>query len=167
MKPLRIGVLGAGRIAPSALIAPARRMDNGVVHAVAARDPSRAQAYAAAPGIPKVHGDYAALLADPEIDAIYNPLPNALHGYWTNAALAAGKHVLCEKPFTANADEAEKIAAVTRRTGLVTMEAFHYRYHGLMGQMLEIIASGSPKWSFRLPTAGRDALSRPCFPCGC
>ena len=72
--------------------------------AIAARDPSRAREFAAKHGIPRVHADYAALLADDEIDAVYNPLPNGLHGEWTIAALEAGKHVLCEKPFTANAD---------------------------------------------------------------
>ena len=89
-----------------------------------------------------MHETYAALIADPDIDAIYNPLPNGLHGRWTVAALEAGKHVLCEKPFAANAEEAAAVAAVAHHTGLVTMEAFHYRYHALVRRMLEIIASG-------------------------
>ena len=89
-----------------------------------------------------MHDIYAALLADPEIDAIYNPLPNGLHAEWTIAALEAGKHVLCEKPFTANATEAEAVAAVAARTGLVVMEAFHYRYHPLAQRMREIVESG-------------------------
>jgi predicted dehydrogenase len=142
MAQLRIGILGAARIAPIALISPAKQVDEIEVHAVAARDADRAALFAAKHGIPKTHSSYEALLADPEIDAVYNPLPNGLHGRWTIAALEAGKHVLCEKPFTANADEAVKVAAVARRTGLVTMEAFHYRYHGLMARMLAIIASG-------------------------
>lgn len=139
---LRIGILGAARIVPTALIRPARELDEVRVHAIAARDSRRAAAFAAKHGVPKVHVSYEALLADPDVDAIYNPLPNGLHGRWTMAALEAGKHVLCEKPFTANAEEAERVADVTRRTGLVTMEAFHYRYHALFGRMLEIIASG-------------------------
>lgn len=139
---IRIGILGAGRIAPMALIAPAREIADVTVTAVAARDIERAQRYAKRHGIERVFGSYADLIADPDIDAIYNPLPNGLHGRWTIAALNAGKHVLCEKPFTANAEEAEAVAAVTRRTGLVTMEAFHYRYHGLTSRMLAIIASG-------------------------
>ena len=110
--------------------------------AVAARDRSRADVFAAKHGIPNVHDSYAALLADPEIDAIYNPLPNGLHAEWTIAALEAGKHVLCEKPFTANAKEAEDVAAVATRTGLVVMEAFHYRYHPLAHRMREIVESG-------------------------
>src|SRR5262245_13322430 len=127
--PLRLGILGAARIAPIALIQPAREVEEVVVEAVAARDPARAARFAARHAITRVHADYRALLADPEIDAVYNPLPNGLHGEWTIAALDAGKHVLCEKPFTANAEEAEQVAAVARRSGLVTMEAFHYRYH--------------------------------------
>jgi predicted dehydrogenase len=99
--PLRIGILGAARIAPTALIQPARAMDEAEVLAVAARDSARAAEFAQKHVIPKVHASYEALLADPEIDAVYNPLPNGLHGRWTIAALEAGKHVLCEKPFTA------------------------------------------------------------------
>jgi predicted dehydrogenase len=142
MAGLRIGILGAARIVPTALIRPACEVDEVSVHAIAARDPARAASFAAKHGIPRVHVSYDALLADPDVDAVYNPLPNGLHGRWTMAALEAGKHVLCEKPFTANAEEAERVGDVTRRTGLVTMEAFHYRYHALFGRMLEIIASG-------------------------
>src|ERR1700743_2266514 len=98
--PVRIGVLGAARITPTALIKPARGNAEVVVASVAARDVSRAQAFAAKHGIARIHDSYEALLADPDIDAIYNPLPNGLHGKWTRAALAAGKHVLCEKPVT-------------------------------------------------------------------
>jgi len=99
-----------------------------VVTAVAARDGSRARAFAAKHGIARVHQSYEALLADPDIDAVYNPLPNGLHGKWTRAALDAGKHVLCEKPFTANADEAREIADLAAKSDRVVMEAFHYRY---------------------------------------
>jgi predicted dehydrogenase len=142
MSTVRIGVLGAARIAPAALIRPARVLDGVQVAAIAARDRNRAAAFATKHGIATVHDSYDALLADPTIDAIYNPLPNGLHGRWTIAALRAGKHVLCEKPFTANADEAESVAAVARTTDRVVMEAFHYRYHGLTARMLDILASG-------------------------
>src|SRR6202047_5016677 len=111
MNPLRIGVLGAARIAPNALIKPASAREDVVVASVAARDRTRATAYAATHGVPTVHDSYDALLAEQSLDAVYNPLPNGLHGRWTMAALAAGKHVLCEKPFTANADEARDVAA--------------------------------------------------------
>jgi predicted dehydrogenase len=139
---VQIGVLGAARIAPPALIKPAKANADVVVAAVAARDVSRAQAFAAKHDIARVHDSYDALLADPDLDAIYNPLPNGLHGKWTRAALAAGKHVLCEKPFTANAAEAREIAALAAKSDRVVMEAFHYRYHPLSLRIEEIIASG-------------------------
>jgi predicted dehydrogenase len=136
-------VLGAARIAPLALIKPAKDNPDVVVAAVAARDGSRARAFAAKNGIERVHDSYEALIADPELDAIYNPLPNGLHGKWTRAAIDAGKHVLCEKPFTANAAEAREIAAWAARSDRVVMEAFHYRYHPLALRTEQIIASGA------------------------
>jgi predicted dehydrogenase len=139
---LRIGVLGAARIAPSALIRPARKVPEVEVTAIAARDPDKARKFAAKHGIPTVHPSYEALLADPDIDAIYNPLPNGLHGRWTIAAVAAGKHVLCEKPFTADAAEARAVAEAVRRTDRVVMEAFHYRYHPMAQRVVDIVASG-------------------------
>jgi predicted dehydrogenase len=139
---LRIGILGAASIAPSALIKPAKGSGEVVVAAVAARDGARAQAFAAQHGISRVHDSYEALLADPDLDAVYNPLPNSLHGRWTRAALAAGKHVLCEKPFTANAAEAREVAELAAKSDRVVMEAFHYRYHPLTLRIEEIIASG-------------------------
>jgi predicted dehydrogenase len=139
MEPLRIGTLGAARITPTALIRPARRVPEVEVVAVAARDRERAERFARKHKIPTVHGSYDDLIADPTVDAIYNPLPNGLHGRWTLAALKAGKPVLCEKPLTANADEAEQVVSAARDTGLVVMEAFHYRYHPLVDRVLEII----------------------------
>lgn len=139
---MQIGVLGAARIAPPALIKPAKANADVVVAAVAARDVSRAQAFAAKHGIARVHDSYETLLADPDLDAVYNPLPNGLHGTWTRAALAAGKHVLCEKPFTANAAEAREIAELAAKSDRVVMEAFHYRYHPMALRIEEIIASG-------------------------
>ncbi|MGE2692141.1 Gfo/Idh/MocA family protein [Mycolicibacterium pulveris] len=139
---LRIGVLGAAQITPAALISPAKDNPEVVVAAVAARDVSRAEAFAAKYGIAGVHGSYEALIADPDVDAVYNPLPNSLHGKWTRTALEAGKHVLCEKPFTANAAEAREIARLAATTDRVVMEAFHYRYHPFARRAEEIIASG-------------------------
>jgi predicted dehydrogenase len=139
---VQIGVLGAARITPPALIKPAKTNNDVLVAAVAAREVSRARAFAAKHGIARVHESYEALLDDPDIDAIYNPLPNGLHGKWTRAALAAGKHVLCEKPFTANAAEAREIAELAAQSDRVVMEAFHYRYHPLALRIEEIIASG-------------------------
>ncbi|MCV7194955.1 Gfo/Idh/MocA family protein [Mycobacterium angelicum] len=155
--PVRIGILGAARIAPMALVHPARESPDVVVTAVAARDVARARDFATKHRIARVHGSYEALIADPDLDAVYNPLPNGLHGHWTRAALSAGKHVLCEKPFTANAAEARDIAAVAAASDRVVMEAFHYRYHPLTLRIEEIIASGELGTLQRVETAM-------CFP---
>ena len=141
MEPLRVGCLGAARIAPAALIKPSASNEGVVCAAVAARDPSRARAFAAKYDIAKVHDSYEALLADDDLDAVYIPLPNGLHGLWTLRALAQGKHVLCEKPFTANADEAQRVADAATDSGLVVMEAFHWRYHPMAARMLAVIGS--------------------------
>ena len=142
MDRVRIGVLGAARITPMAMIRPARQVPEAVVQAVAARDPERARKFGAKHGIPTTHASYDELLADPGIDAVYNPLPNSLHCEWTLKALEAGKHVLCEKPFAANTAEAEQMATAAERTGKVLMEAFHYRYHPLAARVLEIVDGG-------------------------
>jgi predicted dehydrogenase len=140
---VRIGCLGAAKIANQALFKPARDEPNAEVVAIAARDRSRAEEMASKRGIPTVHASYADLLADPEVTAVYVPLPNGLHAEWTIKALDAGKHVLCEKPFTANAMEAEEVAKSARATGLVVMEAFHWRYHPLAARILELLTSGA------------------------
>ncbi len=150
---VRIGALGAARITPSALIKPARSVAAAEVVAVAARDQERAKKFAERHNIPRVDADYAALVADENIDAVYNPLPNGLHAAWTIAALEAGKHVLCEKPFASNAAEAEQVADVAARTGLVVMEAFHWRYHPLAKRMVEIVHSGELGAIRRIDTA--------------
>lgn len=140
--PIRIGMLGAASIGKSGLIAPAKSVPEVVVTSVAARDPARAEAYARKHGLAKAHTSYDALLADPEIDAVYNPLPNSLHAEWTIKALKVGKHVLCEKPFSANAQEAEQMAQAANESGKVLSEAFHYGYHPLVTRMKAIHASG-------------------------
>ena len=159
--PLRIGVLGAAAIAPGALLTPAREDPEVEVVAVAARDEGRAQAFANAHGIPRVHRTYDDLVTDPDVDAVYNPVPNGLHGRWTMAALAAGKHVLCEKPFAANAEEAEQVAAMAHGSGLVVMQAFHYRYHALTQRMLDVLASGRLGRVKRIDTWFRARLRDP------
>jgi predicted dehydrogenase len=140
--PLRFGVLGAAKIAPKALTQPAQQGPEAVVVCVAARDEERARQFAAENGIPKVHRDYAAVIADPEVDAIYNPLPMNLHAAWSIAAMRAGKHVLCEKPFAANAAEAREMVQVAKETGRFLLEAFHYRYHPMFERVLSIVRSG-------------------------
>jgi predicted dehydrogenase len=141
-RELAFGILGAARIAPTALIRPAAEVPGLRVAAIAARDPARADEFARHHGIARVHASYSAMLEDPELDAIYIPLPNGLHGGWTLRALAAGKHVLCEKPIAANAEEAEQMRAAALRAGRVLMEAFHWRYHPLAERLREILASG-------------------------
>lgn len=154
---VRIGILGAARIAPTALIRPAAESPNAEVIAVAARDPQRARAFAAKHGIPRIHENYQALLDDPAVTALYNPLPNGLHAKWTLSALAAGKHVLCEKPFASNANEANTVATAAKTSGRVVMEAFHYRYHPLAIRLAEIVHSGELGTIRQLETAV-------CFP---
>jgi predicted dehydrogenase len=143
---VRFGVLGAARITPAALLRPAALSSEARVEVVAARDRERAVAYAARHRIPRVADSYEAVVTDPAVDAVYIPLPNSLHAEWTLAALAAGKHVLCEKPFTANVAEARYVATAAeeaaRRSGLVVMEAFHYRYHPLAHRMRAIVDGG-------------------------
>ena len=103
----------------------------------------RASTFAKRFRIPHVHSSYDELLADPTVDAIYNPLPNSLHAPWTIKALEAGKHVLCEKPIASNAQEAARIAATADATGLVVAEAFHNLYHPLAAHMKGVIAGGA------------------------
>ncbi|MGB7870606.1 MAG: Gfo/Idh/MocA family oxidoreductase [Mycobacterium sp.] len=140
--PVRIGILGASRFVPMTLINPARGHAEVVVATVAARDVRRAQAFAAKHGIARVHDSYEALIADPDVDAVYIVLPNNLHGRWTRAALSAGKHVLCEKPFTTNAPEAREIAGLAAKSDRVVMQALQYRYHPVIVRAEQIVASG-------------------------
>jgi predicted dehydrogenase len=182
MSPVRIGILGAARIAPAGVIRPAGHQADAVVVAVAARDPARAESFARKHAIPKVAPSYAALLEDAEVDAVYNPLPNGLHAQWTLAAIAAGKHVLCEKPLTANSAEAQEVAAAAQASNLVVMEAFHYRYHPLTIRAVEIMRSGElgplrrveaglsfplPVFSdirYQLELAGGATMDAGCYP---
>jgi predicted dehydrogenase len=142
-RTLKFGTLGAAKITPPALIKPARKDPNVEVVAVAARDPARARAFARKHRLPRVHRAYADVIDDPELDAIYNPLPISHHREWTIRALRAGKHVLCEKAIANNADEAQEMADVARETGLVLMEAFHYRYHPVFLRAKAIVESGA------------------------
>ncbi len=139
---VRIGILGASRFAPMTLVKPARASSEVVVAAVADRDASHARAFATEQGISRAHESLEALIADPDLDAVYIVLPNSLHGRWTKAALVASKHVLCEKPFTANAAEASEIAELATTSDRVVMEGFQYRHHPLTLRVEQIIASG-------------------------
>jgi len=135
---LTIGVLGAAKISGPALLQPALDTNGVRVATIAARDRGRAQAQADEFGIFDVVDSYEAVLAS-DVDAVYNPLPISLHHEWTLAALAAGKHVLCEKPFASNASEAREMVAAADEAGLVLMEAFHWRYHPLAARIAERI----------------------------
>jgi len=180
--PIRIGVLGAAAIVPAALTNPARDVPEVQIVSIAARDPNRADAFARRHNIPRTHRTYADLIADPEIDAIYNPLPNGLHAEWTIKALQAGKHVLCEKPFSANAKEAIQMAEAAKASGRILSEAFAYRYHPLTARVKEIISSGElgkiksieARFCFLLPVpsnirfrydlAGGSLMDAGCYP---
>ncbi|MFB6637367.1 Gfo/Idh/MocA family protein [Streptomyces chartreusis] len=140
-EPLRIGVLGAARITELSLVGPARTTGHRLV-AVAARDRSRAAAFADEHDVERVVDSYADLLADPEVEVVYNPLANGLHGPWNLAALAAGKHVLSEKPSASNAEEAAEVRDAADKSGSVFMEAFHYLFHPVTRRLHEIVESG-------------------------
>jgi predicted dehydrogenase len=137
---MRIGVLGAARIAAAAIAAPARLTGARLV-AVAARDRARAEAFAAEHGVERVLDSYADVLADPAVEAIYNPLANGLHGPWNLAAVEAGKHVLTEKPSASDAVEAREVRDAAARAGVLVMEGFHYLYHPVTRRLLEAVAA--------------------------
>ena len=128
-KKIRWGVLGVANIATKKVIPGMQLCEHATVAAIASRDLAKAQTAAATLNIPTAYGSYEDLLADPDIDAIYNPLPNHLHVPWTIKAAEAGKHVLCEKPIALNADEARTLLAVRERTGVKIGEAFMVLLH--------------------------------------
>lgn len=136
---LRIGILGAARVAVYAMIAAAKDVRGVEVSAVAARDPERAKAYAERHGIPLAFGSYEALIASADIDAVYNALPPNLHAKWSIAALEAGKPVLCEKPFALEVSDVEAMLAAEARTGLLLMEAQHTYYHPRHARIRNIV----------------------------
>src|SRR5688500_4592198 len=121
---VRWGVLGAARIATQKVIPAMQQGEWSEVVAIASRDEAKGVHAARAAGIPRAYGSYEALLADPDVEAIYNPLPNHLHVPWTARAAEAGKHVLCEKPVAMNAEEARSLIEVRDRTGVIIQEAF-------------------------------------------
>ena len=140
-KKLNWGLLSTANI-NKALIRPLRASKRTLLLAVASRSISTAEAYAREWNIPRAHGSYEALLADPEIDVIYNSLPNHLHAEWTIKALRAGKHVLCEKPFALTLADVDAMSQAARETGKVLEEAFMYRHHAQTIKVKEIVDSG-------------------------
>jgi predicted dehydrogenase len=178
--PLRIGVLGAARISERSIVDPARTAGHRIV-AVAARDRRRAESFAAEHGVERVLDSYADVIADPEVEAVYNPLANGLHGPWNLAALAAGKHVLTEKPSASDAGEAVEVRDAAAKAGTVFLEGFHYLFHPVTRRLHQLLESGElgeprhietmvaipappgtdPRWS--LPLAGGALMDLGCY----
>src|SRR5579875_1238118 len=143
MNKVRWGVLSTADIALTKVIPAMQQGRYTEITAIASREPGRARAAAARLGIPKAYGSYEELLADPEIDAIYNPLPNHLHVPWSVKALEAGKHVLCEKPLAPSVAEARILLdAAARYPRLKVMEAFMYRHHPQWQRARQIVREG-------------------------
>jgi predicted dehydrogenase len=177
---LRIGVLGASRIADLSIIGPAHELGHRLV-AVAARDRDRAERFAEKHGFEKVLASYADVVSDQEVDVVYNPLANSLHAPWNLAAIAAGKPVLTEKPFARNRAEAQQVADAARAAGVTVMEGFHYLFHPVTRRALELATdgtigdlhhvearmampapeSGDPRWSFAM--AGGAMMDLGCY----
>lgn len=142
-RKLRWGVLSTADIARKKVIPGLRRGRRSEIVAIASRDGETASRVANELAIPRAHGSYAALLADPDVDAVYIPLPNHLHAEWTIAAARAGKHVLSEKPLALSSADAERMVDAARDSGVVLMEAFMYRHHPSWRRVRELVASGA------------------------
>ncbi len=142
MQKVRWGVIGVAKIATEKVIPAMQGGELSEVTAIASRNRAKADAAAEKLGLPKAYGSYDELLADPDVDAIYNPLPNHLHREWTVAAASRGKHVLCEKPIGMSSAEAEELIAVRDRTGVKMQEAFMVWTHPQWLKAVEICRSG-------------------------
>jgi predicted dehydrogenase len=142
MRKVKWGFLGAAKIARQRVIPSMQKSDLCEMTAIASRDRAKGEAAARELGIPKVYGSYEEMLADPEIEAVYNPLPNHLHVPWSIRAAEAGKHVLCEKPIAMNAAEARELIAARDRTGVVVGEAFMVQSHPQWVRIVELVRGG-------------------------
>jgi len=140
--PVQWGILSTARINDKFIVGCAQS-DAATVSAVASRDPERARSYADERGIDRAYGSYEALLADPEVEAVYISLPNAMHIEWTQRALRAGRHVLCEKPLSRNPDEVAGVFDLAEREGLLLMEAFMYRHNPQTQRLQELVRAGA------------------------
>eukprot|EP01111_Echinosteliopsis_oligospora_P013742 TRINITY_DN5003_c0_g1_i2.p1 TRINITY_DN5003_c0_g1~~TRINITY_DN5003_c0_g1_i2.p1 ORF type:complete len:226 (+),score=50.51 TRINITY_DN5003_c0_g1_i2:23-700(+) len=138
----KIGLLGAARIAPAAITSPASKMKEVIAYGVAARDKKKAAKFAKDNKIGVVYDKYEDVLADQSISIVYIGLVNSHHYDWIIKSLKAGKHVLCEKPITANSEEARTIKEIADQSGLLLMEAFHYKHHPAFIRILELLKSG-------------------------
>jgi predicted dehydrogenase len=180
MAPLKIGILGAARIADEGIVDPSRLLGHRLV-AVAARDQSRAHVFAEQRGIERVHEAYAEVIEDPDVEVVYNALVNSLHAKWNEYALQAGKHVLSEKPFASNGAEATRVRDVARSAFGQIVEGFHYLHHPVNQRLRELVTSGAlgeikrvdiklsipappdsdPRWSLEL--AGGATMDLGCY----
>lgn len=180
MDNLRIGVLGCARITDLALVSPARVTGARLV-VVAGRDRRKTEAFAKQHGIERVAENYRAVLADDEVEVVYNPLVNAWHAPWNDAALKAGKHLLTEKPFASNAAQAARTRDIATRASRHIVEAVHYTYHPLAQRMFALVADGAvgdvrhiavslampppdrsdPRWSYAL--SGGATMDLGCY----
>jgi xylose dehydrogenase (NAD/NADP) len=140
---LRWGFLGASRIGRRALAPAVLAASGHALHAVGARDPGRAREFATEFSIAKAYGSYREVVEDPDVDVIYNALPNDAHAPWTIAALEAGKHVLCEKPLTLSAVQVRQVQDAERRTGRRVMEAFCHVFHPQVARVRELLDAGA------------------------
>ncbi len=141
--PVRFGILGTGLIARNHVIPAIKGAARCELVGIASRSSDTAAEVAGEFGIPRAYGSYDDLLADPQIDAVYLPLPNDLHGPWTMRAADAGKHVLCEKPLALTSVEAKQVADHTRRQGVIAMEAFMYRFHPAWDTVRGLLSAGA------------------------
>ncbi|GAB7069261.1 Gfo/Idh/MocA family oxidoreductase [Mycobacterium hodleri] len=139
---MRIGILGASRIAEAAIVGPAAELGHRLV-AVAARDRSRAEVFAEKYDVERVLDDYQTVIDDPEVDVVYNPLANSLHAPWNLAAIAAGKPVLSEKPFARDEVEAREVAEAADAAGVTVLEGFHYFFHPVTRRAFELAGDGT------------------------
>lgn len=180
MTALRIGILGASRIAEKAIVGPAEDLGHRLV-AVAARDRRRAEAFAEKYGVERVLHSYRDVVEDADVDIVYNPLANGLHAPWNLAAIAAGKPVLSEKPFARNESEAATVAQAAVRAGVPVLEGFHYLFHPVTRRAFALAADGElgeitrvevrmampapsdddPRWSLEL--AGGALMDLGCY----
>src|SRR4051794_34990448 len=182
MTPVRWGILGVAKINDRLLPAFAKAADTSLA-AIASRDGEKARAAAEKAGIPKAYTGYEAVLADPEIEAVYLPLPNTLHAEWTRKAADAGKHVLCEKPLAPTAAEAAETIAYCRSKGIRLMDGFMWPHHTRTARLRHLIDAGeigqvrtaAGAFTFNLPldmpnirlradTAGGSLLDVGCYP---
>ncbi len=142
MKKIQIGILSCAGIARKQLIPAARLASNAEITAVASRDPEKAKAFATENDVPQSFGSYEALLASPEIEAVYIPLPNSLHKEWAVKAAEAGKHILCEKPLAVTPEDCLEMGSAAKANGVLLMEAFMYRFHPLTEKIIADVRNG-------------------------